>query len=141
MNENYTLHRGDNNTLNTVSDRLFNFNKEQVPLTQLKPFIDLNFTIQNGEDFLAGVCSSVYMWQILYISDFFVEEKYRKQKLGSILLEKVEEEAKKLGATLAHLDTFDFQAKGFYEKHGYEVFGMLDDCPKGHKRFYMKKVL
>ena len=42
---------------------------------------------------------------------------------------------------LIHLDTFDFQAKDFYLKHGYEVFGVLDDCPKGHKRYYMKKVL
>ena len=35
----------------------------------------------------------------------------------------------------------NFQAKDFYIKHGYEVFGVLDDCPKGHKRYYMKKVL
>ena len=38
------------------------------------------------------------------------------------LLNKVESEAKAIGATLAHLDTFDFQAKDFYIKHGYEVF-------------------
>jgi hypothetical protein len=61
--------------------------------------------------------------------------------LGTILLNKVEEKAKQLGATLSHLDTFDFQAKDFYLKHGYEVFGVLDDCPKDHKRYYMKKVL
>jgi len=37
------------------------------------------------------------------------------------------------------LDTFDFQAKDFYTKQGYEVFGILDNCPEGHKRYYMKK--
>jgi hypothetical protein len=37
--------------------------------------------------------------------------------------------------------TFDFQAKDFYLKHEYEVLGILDDCPKGHKRYYMEKVL
>jgi hypothetical protein len=42
---------------------------------------------------------------------------------------------------LSHLDTFDWQTKEFYLKHGYEVFGVLDDCPPGHKRYYMKKVL
>ena len=63
--------------------------------------------------------------------------------LGQIVLGEILScpSVKKLGATLAHLDTFDFQAKDFYLKHGYEVFGILDDCPKGHKRYYMKKVL
>lgn len=37
------------------------------------------------------------------------------------------------------LDTFDFQAKNFYIKQGYEIFGILDNCPEGHKRYYMKK--
>lgn len=70
----------------------------------------------------------------------FVDEKHRKQGLGHILLEAMEEEAKSLDIKLIHLDTFDFQAKDFYLKHGYEVFGVLDDCPQGHKRYYMKKV-
>jgi hypothetical protein len=39
-----------------------------------------------------------------------------------------------------HLDTFDFQAKDFYVKHGYEVFGVLEDCPEGHVRYFMKKI-
>jgi hypothetical protein len=51
-------------------------------------------------------------------------------------------EAKLIGATLAHnTDTFDFQAKDFYLKQGYEIFGVLKDCPSGHKRYYMKKIL
>ena len=29
----------------------------------------------------------------------------------------------------------------FYLKHGYEIFGILEDCPKGHKRYYLKKSL
>ena len=45
------------------------------------------------------------------------------------------------GCHLIHLDTFDFQAKDFYIKHGYEVFGVLDECPKKHKRYYLKKLI
>lgn len=30
--------------------------------------------------------------------------------------------------------------KDFYIKHGYEVFGVLDDCPKGHKRYFFNKI-
>ena len=57
------------------------------------------------------------------------------------LIKKVEEIAKQKGCGLIHLDSFDWQAKDFYLKHGYEVFGILDDCPPGHKRYYMKKIL
>ena len=81
------------------------------------------------------------MRECLYISILFVNEDKRGQGLGNFLLEWMEQEAKKENIQLIHLDTFDFQAKDFYLKYGYEVFGVLDDCPKGHKRYYMKKKL
>ena len=46
-----------------------------------------------------------------------------------------------MGAYLSHLDTFDFQAKDFYLKHGYEIFGTLENCPPNHNRYYLKKAL
>ena len=57
------------------------------------------------------------------------------------MLQKVEEQAKSFGSKLVHLDTFDFQARDFYLKHGYEIFGTLENCPEGHNRYYMKKIL
>ncbi|MGQ3887829.1 GNAT family N-acetyltransferase [Legionella sp. CNM-1927-20] len=140
-NTNYKLELNAEDSFKIVDQKLFEFNKSCVPATQKPEVIDINVTIKNGDETIAGICSDVYIWKILYISVFFVEERYRNQGFGTILLNKVEEKAKQLGATLAHLDTFDFQAKDFYLKHGYEVFGTLDDCPEGHKRYYMKKVL
>tara|TARA_Y100000815_G_C13311257_1_gene488622 strand:+ start:572 stop:826 length:255 start_codon:yes stop_codon:yes gene_type:complete len=83
----------------------------------------------------------IYHWGILSIEELFVNKFFRHKQLGSYLLSKVENEAKALGATLSHLDTFDFQAKDFYLKHGYIIFGILNDCPPDHERFYLKKVL
>jgi len=37
------------------------------------------------------------------------------------------------------VDTFDRQVREFYEEIGYSVFGILEGCPKGHCRYYMKK--
>ena len=139
-NTNYKLELNAEDSFKIVDQKLFEFNKSCVPPTQNPEVIDVNFTIKNGDEVIAGICSEVYTWKILYISVFFVEEKYRNQGLGSVLLNKLEEQAKQLGVNLIHLDTFDFQAKDFYLKHGYEVFGILDDCPKGHKRYYMKKI-
>lgn len=124
-----------------VDAKLFAFNKECVPATQKPEVISLNLTIKDGHEVIAGICSDAYIWNIVYISVFFVEEAYRHQGLGTILLNTLEEKAKQLGVGLIHLDTFDFQAKDFYLKHGYEIFGVLDDCPQGHRRYYMKKVL
>jgi GNAT superfamily N-acetyltransferase len=71
----------------------------------------------------------------------FIDEQHRGKKLGCKLLHFVEQEAKAMGAMLSHLDTFDFQAKDFYLKQGNTQFGILEDCPKGHKRYYLSKTL
>lgn len=83
----------------------------------------------------------MYCWNVVAIDIIWVDEQYRGQGLGSILLGDVEREAMEKGCHLVQLDTFDFQAKGFYEKNGYSVFGILEDCPKGHIRYYLKKTL
>ncbi|MDP3936617.1 MAG: hypothetical protein Q8R92_00595 [Deltaproteobacteria bacterium] len=41
----------------------------------------------------------------------------------------------------AHLDTFSYQARPFYERHGYTLFATLDDYPPGHKRYFLRKAL
>jgi len=39
------------------------------------------------------------------------------------------------------LETYSFQARSFYERLGYEVFGTLDGCPRGHDKFFLRKAL
>jgi hypothetical protein len=41
---------------------------------------------------------------------------------------------------IAWLDTFSFQARGFYEKLGYEEFGQLDYPPDHHRHFMRKRL-
>jgi len=122
-----------------VDNKLGEFNRKQVPATQDPTLVLKNYVIKDKGMIIAGINAFVYHWGILYVDILFVDEKYRGQGLGSTLLQKVEQEAKAMGATLAHLDTFDFQALDFYLKYGYEVFGVLEDCPKSHKRYYLKK--
>ena len=123
-----------------ICDRLVEYNLTQVPATQEILFENINkkFLNANGE-IIAGCVARMYCWNVLYIDILWVDKNYRNQGLGSKLLEYVEDTAKKKGCYLIHLDTFDFQAKDFYFKHGYEVFGTLKDCPKGHCRYYLKK--
>jgi len=122
-----------------VDDKLGEFNRSQVPATQEPTLVYKNYNIKDQGIIIAGINAYVYHWGIVSLNILFVDEKYRGQGLGSTLLRKVEEEAKAMSATLIHTDTFDFQGLDFYLKHGFEVFGILDDCPKGHKRYYLKK--
>ena len=68
-------------------------------------------------------------------------ESARGRGLGRTLMRQAEDVALRRGCHGAWLDTFSFQARGFYEKLGYTVFGSIDDYPPGHSRFFMKKVL
>lgn len=88
---------------------------------------------------IGGVISTIYFSTVLSIEVFFVEEGLRNKGVGSALLLHLEQEAKKHHVTLMHVDTFDWQAKDFYLKKGFEIFGVLEGCPKGHTRYYMKK--
>jgi GNAT superfamily N-acetyltransferase len=124
-----------------IDNKIVEFNKSQVPFTQTQTFLSKNYVIKDNGIIIAGVNACIYVWCILHIDVLFVDSSYRNKGLGSHLLQKVEHEAKAMGATLAHLDTFDFQGLDFYLKHGYEIFGVLEDCPKDHKRFYLKKSL
>ncbi|MNK89065.1 hypothetical protein D3C87_1090590 [compost metagenome] len=45
------------------------------------------------------------------------------------------------GATIAVLDTFDFQAEEFYLKNGYKIIGEIKDYPKNYRRIYLTKKL
>lgn len=124
-----------------INNEIVVFNQKAVPFTQKETPVFENYVIKQGEDIIAGINSLIYHWGILYINVLFVDEQHRGKKLGSQLLEYVEKNAIAIGAYLSHLDTFDFQAKDFYIKQGYEVFGILEDCPKGHNRYYLRKNL
>lgn len=126
-----------------ILDKLVNFNRQVLGIAPDKPSsASLNYVIRLEDKIIGGINSSLYLAQsILHIAHLFVDEEYRTQQLGSTLLKRVEEEAKARGVKLAHLDTFDWQAKDFYLKHNYEIFGVLEDCPQGHKRYFLKKRL
>ncbi|WP_160672140.1 GNAT family N-acetyltransferase [Clostridium sp. C8-1-8] len=126
----------------TVDDGIVEYNASKVPYTQAPTFIPLNRVIKSSEgETLAGINTMLYCWNCLYVDVLWVKEGFRDKGYGSILLKEVEDIAKERGCKLIHLDTFDFQAKDFYLKHGYEVFGILEHCPEGHNRYYLKKTL
>jgi hypothetical protein len=52
-----------------------------------------------------------------------------------------EQEARRRGCTQIVLMTFSFQAPAFYAKRGFDVVATIDDHPRGHKSYLMRKRL
>lgn len=125
-----------------ICDKLVEYNLGQVPKTQKLDFININKkVVDKNNKIIAGCLAKMYCWNVIYIDILWVDEKYRKCGLGTRLLNEIEKIAIEENCSLIHLDTFDFQAKDFYTKQGYEVFGVLEDCPVNHCRYYLKKKL
>lgn len=136
----YVIEESTREEYEMVDNGIIEYNLSKVPFTQEPYFISINRVIKGLDgNIIAGINSMLYCWNCLYIDVLWVKEEFRKQGHGSLLLNEVEKIAKEKGCNLINLDTFDFQGKDFYIKHGYEIFGVLDDCPIEHKRYYMKK--
>jgi GNAT superfamily N-acetyltransferase len=92
------------------------------------------------QEIVGGVLGEIH-WNWFYIDLMWVKEELRGRGYGHRLLASVEEAARQRGAKHAYLDTFSFQAPGFYEQHGYQVYGELPDFPPGHQRYFLTKQL
>ncbi len=69
----------------------------------------------------------------------WVAESARGRGIGGGLLRAAEREAARRGCRHAAVDTFDFQARPFYEHRGYAVFGVQEHYPPGHRRYFLRK--
>ncbi|MEG8039958.1 GNAT family N-acetyltransferase [Sphingomonas sp. LR60] len=78
-----------------------------------------------------------YRW--LFVKYLALPPQARGKGQGRALMLAAEDEARRLGCVGIWLDTFSFQARGFYEKLGYGVFGRIDDYPPGEARFFLSK--
>jgi GNAT superfamily N-acetyltransferase len=80
---------------------------------------------------------TAYDW--LLVELLFVPESLRGRGTGAALIRRAEEEARARACVGAWLDTFSFQARGFYEKLGYQLVGTVPDHPIGGARHFLMK--
>ena len=137
----FQIEDATNEEQNYIDSHLVDFNNTKVPFMQDPPFLSINKCIRDSGKVVGGILAQIYCWNILYIDVLWVQNEHRNNGYASALVSDIENTARKMGCKICHLDTFDFQAKGLYEKLGYTVFGILKDCPEGHNRYYMSKNL
>ena len=122
-----------------IETALYQFNEENGPFPAGEDPKSLNFVIKNSDGQVIAGITALFFRFISYVDILWVDQAYRGQGLGTMLYYKVEQEARKLGATLIHLETLEFQAKDFYLKLGFEIYGVLEDFPPGHVKYSLKK--
>lgn len=78
-----------------------------------------------------------YGWA--FVKLLVIPEQYRGMGLGTRLITEAENIARARGYIGVWLDTFEFQARPFYEKLGYTLFGELEGGDGAIPRYFLKK--
>ena len=81
---------------------------------------------ENGE--IIGGCIAEayeYHWSRVLLEELWVDEHYRHQGIGSMIIREVERIAREKDCRVVTLGTASYMARPFYEKHGFTVFTTL----------------
>ena len=126
------------NEIKYIREELNQFNNERVGEDGHTPLNIVEYDT-NG-NIIGGILGGTY-WGWMYVDILWVHESHRYQGIGSKLLCTAEKEAIRRGCHHVHLDTMSWQAPEFYQKHGYEVIGILPDIPNGNQKYLLMKAL
>lgn len=136
----FVIEEGTREEITLVNNSLVDYNLSKVPPIREPYFTPINKVIKGERgEVLAGLISMIYGWDYLHIDILWVKEDCRTGGYGSALLKEAEKVAKEMGCKMITLETFEFQAKDFYLKNGYQIFGVLENCPFEYNTYYMKK--
>ena len=121
-----------------IGDLIRSYNRSKREAAESEP---LNLYVEDDSgQLMAGLVAETFgNW--LEIEYLFVKEDLRGQGIGSQLLQQAESEAKKKNCRFAFVNTYQFQAPSFYQKHGYkEVFTLKDYPYTGQRHYYQKEL-
>lgn len=93
-------------------------------------------------DIILGGLSGLVFGSYLEVKLLWVADELRGKGVGAALLKRAEDEARARGCSYAIVDTFDFQAEGFYLKQRYIPYARLPGAMGGQAvRIYFYKLL
>ena len=98
------------------------------------------FAYAPDQEIIGGLAGAIF-WGWLHVDTLWVDESFRMDGIGTSLMDGAEAEAIAMGVKQFYLETTDFQAVGFYEKRGYQIFAQLENQSPGHSCYYMKKLM
>lgn len=134
---------GNEDTAKYILQRLREHNIEKAPGDGSVVPETIYLVLRDDQGQIVGGINATLnlFWGRCHVDLFWIDERFRHGGHGTRLLQEVEKRAKDKGCKLVQLDTFSFQAPGFYRKNGYELFGTLEGFPPGHSQYFFKKWL
>jgi GNAT superfamily N-acetyltransferase len=102
--------------------------------------LDLHFAARDDAGKLLGGVTGRVSHGILAVNLLALAPDARRIGMGAQLLKTLENAAREQGATVARVDTLEFEAPDFYQKQGYEIFGIIGDHV-GRRQFFLSKKL
>ena len=123
---------------NTIRAALGAFNRAAVDKPERQRF---NVVLRNHEGCMKGGLIASVNFDVMLIEDLFIEETHRRGGHGAKLMALAEEEGRLRGARRACVSTFSWQARPFYEKLGFRVFGQLPYRGGAHVLYWLDKPL
>lgn len=128
--------------LETISKGIQSFNQKHIPdEVVFEPDTKFAAFAKDANGKVVGGIRAVAFWNYCILELLWLSDEIRGQGVGSKLMDAAENFAKEKGFAYMRTETLSFQAKPFYEKRGYKVFGELPDHPKGHVTYCLVKEL
>ncbi|KKC35100.1 GCN5 family acetyltransferase [Devosia epidermidihirudinis] len=123
-----------------INVALGKFNRSQVPGYPAP--VTIGFVLKDPDTgSVDGGLTGRISFNQLFVELLVVPERLRGQGVGRELMGRAEKLARERGCAGIWLDTFTFQAPGFYKKLGFTEFGAIADYPPGHSRVFLHKHL
>jgi len=118
--------------------------KQQAGTLSNKPYT-IFITSPDG-DIVAGALGRIVTWNgenTCMLNRLWVNEQHRQHKLGTKIMRELEQYATCKNCQLIQLETYEWQARGFYEKQGYTAIATVSNVEHGTggEHYYMRKVL
>ena len=100
---------------------------------------NIQIGVEDNGKLIAGLDVCITVFKILYVSTVFVDENYRRQGVGEMLIREMEKRALTMGVNTIRLDTFNWQGKDFYEALGYTCVGQYENVEDGYSEYFFLK--
>jgi GNAT superfamily N-acetyltransferase len=121
-----------------LDERIYEYNAATTRITDGRMLL---LTMHDEQEAIIAGLSGWTWGGCMEIEFLWVREEWRGEGLGTQLLAAAEAEGIARGCTQAILSTHSFQAPEFYKKHGYEVYGSVNDYPRGFSHIHLRKEL
>lgn len=130
---------------NPSGDEVFALTRGIMANAKQKKNLDFHgffgYFLYDEHETMVGGCNGCIFYGCLYLDQLWIDERFRGQGYGAQLMQRVEEKARESHCLFMAVNTFDFEALGFYQKLGFEVEFQRHGFLKDSILYLLKKPL